>query len=190
MSNYLTIANTITLFRIILVPVFISVILSYTLTQDYLRWVALSIFLVAALSDALDGFVARRRNQKTEVGGALDSIADKLLIMSAFIFIFMMNDYWPVMKLPVWLVVMVISRDVIILLGYLLIFLFVGRVKIFGPTISGKITTFLQMLSVLIMLLQNPALSWMWWLVAFFTLVTTIEYIKRGIVFVNSEAKQ
>ena len=106
-----SIANWITLVRIVLVPWFAILLINGDFNQ------ALWIFLAAAFSDALDGFVARMFSQKTRLGSYLDPIADKLMLSTAFITLAVLQ------QIPGWLAVIVISRDVIIIIGVAVLFL-------------------------------------------------------------------
>ncbi len=139
------IANQITILRIFLIPVFI-IFLGYNKPLY-----ALIVFVIAGVTDALDGFLARKLNQITTLGKILDPIADKALLLSAFIFIYNSNLD---IKFPFWYVVIVISRDFYILTGSLLIYLLKGQIEI-RPSILGKATTFFQILSVVVVLVAN-----------------------------------
>src|SRR5690349_1147781 len=125
MINGLTLnfANKITIGRILAVPFFIVVLLYHSVDRDYFRYIALGIFLFAVISDVIDGYIARTRHQKTQAGAILDPLADKLLLISAFICLYRIGTQLPTVHFPLWLVVTVISRDVILLIGALLIFM-------------------------------------------------------------------
>jgi cardiolipin synthase len=146
-SAVLTTANQLTILRIVFVPVFI-ILLAYHQTG----W-ALSVFVAAGITDVLDGIIARRFGQKTRVGAALDPIADKLL-MTASILILSLPQMGFLNTLPQWLMILMISRDVFILVTSLIIVLMVGW-RVFKPTLYGKATTFLQVLTVLAVLYAN-----------------------------------
>ncbi len=105
----MNIPNAITLFRVILIPFFINLMI-----YGYYRE-ALLVFMVAGITDALDGLIARLTRKKTELGAFLDPLADKLLILSAFVTLVLLG------KLPVWLVIIVVSRDAILALGSLIV---------------------------------------------------------------------
>src|SRR3989338_2065947 len=110
----LTFANKITIVRIVAVPFFIATVLYYSPEENYLRYVALGIFLFAVISDVIDGYIARTRDQKTRAGAILDPLADKLLLISAFICLYKIGIQLGEIHFPVWFVVAVISRDVIL----------------------------------------------------------------------------
>src|SRR3990167_6283888 len=101
MTLTLTFANKITIARILAVPFFISTVLYYHPARDHLRYAALGIFLFAVISDVIDGYVARTRNQRTRAGAILDPIADKLLLMSAFICLFKVGTMFKIIQLPI-----------------------------------------------------------------------------------------
>ena len=102
--------NSITLFRVVLIPFFINLMI-----YGYYR-AALAIFVVACITDALDGMIARLMKSKTDLGAFLDPMADKLLIVSAFITLVLLK------MLPVWLAIIVISRDVILVFGSIIVY--------------------------------------------------------------------
>ena len=136
-SGILTPANQITILRLVFVPIFAALIVE----REY-RW-ALIVLAAAAISDVLDGNVARIFHQKTSLGVALDPIADKALMTTAFITLAVRD------ALPWWLTIMVLSRDVAILLTALLIILAAGY-RTFKPSVLGKASTAVQMLTILV----------------------------------------
>ena len=147
MSSVLTVANFLTVLRLILIPVFVS-------TIYYQRFVwALSIFLTAAVTDGLDGLVARSLNQKTQLGAILDPMADKLLLVTAFI-ILSLPRFTITPPIPFWLTAATISRDVFIVLGALVINIATGFSR-FRPSIPGKINTFVQIVTIVLFLTAN-----------------------------------
>ncbi|MFQ5735812.1 MAG: CDP-diacylglycerol--glycerol-3-phosphate 3-phosphatidyltransferase [Thermodesulfobacteriota bacterium] len=130
------IPNALTVFRILLIPLFLYLACTGSLYR------AIIVFAVAGLTDALDGFIARAYDMRTEFGAHLDPLADKLLLISAFLILTYMG------LIPVWLCVPVIARDVVILAGVIALRGSGRRVRIL-PTISGKVTTTLQIATVL-----------------------------------------
>jgi cardiolipin synthase len=143
----LTTANQLTFLRIVFVPVFI-ILLVYGMTG----W-ALATFMAAGISDVLDGIIARRFGQKTSVGAVLDPIADKLLMTSSVVILSL-----PQMEflnvIPRWLMIVIISRDVLILLFTLVIVLASGF-RIFAPSPYGKASTVLQVITIFAVLFAN-----------------------------------
>jgi CDP-diacylglycerol--glycerol-3-phosphate 3-phosphatidyltransferase len=175
----MNLANKISILRILLIPFFIGSIVYYRDEGSLASYLPLSIFFVAVMSDALDGFVARRFNQKTELGTILDPMADKLLIITAFICLSLSKSIPANLKLPAWLPIIVISRDIIIVLGSVLLHLIKGNVRIV-PTIWGKITTFFQMSTILVVLMRFPHSYVIWNLAGVFTVISGVDYIVRG----------
>lgn len=171
--------NIITVIRILLVPVFIAALLHYRETgRDLFRWGALIVFAAAALSDALDGFIARLKAQKSVLGSFLDPVADKLLLNTAVIIASLPMGH--LARLPSWFPVLVISRDLIIVLGALLIHMLMGKVTP-RPSVTGKFTTLFQMLTVIWILLLWPHYLIPLSLAAAFTFISGIEYIFQGL---------
>ncbi|MCM8796023.1 MAG: CDP-alcohol phosphatidyltransferase family protein [Candidatus Omnitrophica bacterium] len=169
-------ANKISTFRILSAPFFIATIVYYSSSRDYLRFVALGIFILAVISDAVDGYIARISKQESPAGLILDPLGDKLLLMSAFICL--SSNKFNV-NFPLWFILLVISRDVIIILGAVVIFIVKQKIDI-APTRWGKLTTAFQMASVIVVLLQLKFSFIFWWLAAFFTFISGIDYIMRG----------
>ena len=184
----LTFANKITICRILAVPFFISTLLYYSPQRDYLRFAALGIFLFAVVSDIIDGYIARTRHQKTKAGAILDPLADKVLLISAFICLYKINDYFAVVQIPTWLAVAVISRDVILVVGAMIIQLVQGDLFI-EPTRWGKVTTFFQISSVIGVLLQWPFSPIVWYVTLILTIISGVDYIRTGIRILNNGTK-
>lgn len=185
----LTFANKITIARILAVPFFIVAVLYYSPEKDYLRWVALGVFLFAVISDVVDGYIARTQRQQSRAGAILDPLADKVLLISAFICLYKVGVQFAVLRFPIWLVVAVISRDVILLIGGTLIHMIHGSLPI-EVTVWGKAATFFQVLSVLGMLVQWPATVVFWFLAVLFTGISGLHYIYNGMKVINTPAKR
>src|SRR3989338_4153434 len=128
----MTLANKITVLRIIAIPIFIIVLL-----QGHMTW-ARVIFILSVFSDALDGALARIRGERTPLGSFLDPLADKLLLMATFI------AYTYLGWIPVWIFIAVLSRDLLIIMGWAVVYILTGNSKI-QPRPLGKLTTALQM---------------------------------------------
>lgn len=181
----LSFANKVTIFRIISVPVFIASVLYYNPQRDILRFISLGIFSLAVLSDVIDGYIARRWREKTKAGAILDPIADKLLLISAFICLYLVADKFPAgLKFPLWFVLVVVSRDAIILLGAGIIYAIQGDLEVI-PTKWGKATTFFQVLSVMGLFLQFEFSFLIWYLTVVFTVISGIGYLRRGVKILN-----
>lgn len=166
-----------------MVPFFIAAVLYNIPDQYFLRMTALGIFLFAVLSDVVDGYIARRLHQRSPAGVILDPLADKLLLMSAFLCLYKIGVGLPVVRFPKWLIVAVVSRDVILLIGAGIIYILHGRMPV-EATFWGKTSTFLQVVTVTAMLVQCPAL-WLWQITLFFTVISGIDYLRIGIRVIN-----
>src|SRR5215470_19031328 len=129
--SVLTIPNLLTLLRIIAIPIFLI------LLEDFRYSQALGIFVAAGVTDGLDGAIARLTKTKTTFGAYLDPAADKLLLISAFIALGFMH------QVPRWLTVIVLSRDVMLVLGYFLLFMLTQETMEERPSAAGKLSTFL-----------------------------------------------
>jgi CDP-diacylglycerol--glycerol-3-phosphate 3-phosphatidyltransferase len=181
----LTFANKLTVARIFCVPVFISTVLYYSPDKDYLRFIALGVFLAAVLLDALDGYVARRFHQETAAGAVLDPLADKVLSISAFICLYKVGVLFTTVRLPIWLVVTVISREVVLLLGAMVIRWVNGRMTV-RPTVWGKMTMLVEALVVVGILLQWPLFSYLWNVVFVLVLISGTDYLLKGLKELNT----
>ncbi|MFH0912885.1 MAG: CDP-alcohol phosphatidyltransferase family protein [Candidatus Omnitrophota bacterium] len=170
-------ANKISTFRILSVPFFIASLLYYSPERNYFKFVALGIFTLGVISDAVDGYIARKSRQYSKAGLVLDPLGDKLLLMSAFICLSAKSEFS--LHFPLWVILIVISRDVIILLGALVIYIVRQDINI-SPTRWGKLTTTFQMSSVIVVLLQIKFSFMFWWVAVFFTIISGIDYVKRG----------
>lgn len=170
----MTVANLITILRIVLTPVFVIYLLNDNVTA------ALVVFVVCTASDGVDGFVARFFDQKSRLGAYLDPVADKLLLVTAFVFLAAMGH------LPSWLTVTVIARDVLILLGVIIINLNNLELHI-RPSILSKINTCFQFLTVTAVLSKGllslaPELYlYFYYATALFTVASGLHYIHYGL---------
>lgn len=185
----MTLANKITITRLLLIPVFILFAAYYSRSIEMgaenraLRIWALAIYALAALSDAIDGYIARNFNQSTKLGRALDPVADKLLLLSGIVTLSV--THWHA-GLPIWFAVLVIARDVVIVLGVLFIHHIAGKVNM-RPIMTSKICTFLQLSCVCWVLLDfwsesQPVPLWILiYAAAVFTVISGAQYIAEGI---------
>lgn len=174
-----TIPNIITLFRIVMVPVFAISIYYIDDPAASNRWIPFWIFLVCALSDALDGILARALNARTLIGTVLDPVADKLLLLVAFVML-----TWKGL-IPVWLMILVVSRDSIIVGGVLILNVVKPVVEIM-PRVWGKATTFIQMLTILMVLLESPSVTILIWMTLCVTFISGFDYIISGLRYLDS----
>jgi len=186
----MTLANKITVARLLLIPVFIVFAAYYSESiaageeNINYRIIALIVFAVASLSDAVDGYIARHFNQSTALGRFLDPVADKLLLLSGVVTLSVTN--WHA-GLPIWFAVLVIARDIIISAGVLIIHLTNGKARV-KPLIVGKICTFLQLSCVCWVLIDFWSINSRPWplevlihLAAAMTLITGYLYLRDGI---------
>jgi CDP-diacylglycerol--glycerol-3-phosphate 3-phosphatidyltransferase len=193
----MTTANKITVIRILMIPVFVTLAIYYGESiqegnpQDWMRFTAIAVFLLAALSDGLDGYVARRYNQRSSLGVILDPIADKGLLLSGIITLSISN--WSQVdphygKFPAWFPVLVITRDVVIVTGSLLLHVLNGKVRV-RPSWTGKVATVLQMAAIAWVMLQMriPPLIYIVYAAGFFTLVSGVIYFRNGLRQLSAE---
>ena len=195
----MTTANKITITRIFMIPLFVMMAIYYGRglvkgdPQEWQRWTAVIIFGLAAASDGLDGYIARRYNQRSQLGVILDPIADKGLLLTGIITLSLSN--WSY-EFPLWFPVLVITRDAIVVLGAVVLHLLNGTVQV-KPTWTGKAATACQMCAlVLVMLQYNPferviGIGQVQWAVTFldipvyiagfFTAISGFGYIVDGI---------
>jgi cardiolipin synthase (CMP-forming) len=144
-SRIVTVPNLLTIFRMVLIPVFVTLIFY----QRFLM--ALAAFVVAGITDGLDGLLARRFDQKSQLGTVLDPIADKLLLVTAFVVLSMRTVFpQPVpshLPIPFWVTIAVISRDVFIVVGAAAINIMTGF-RGFRPSWLGKLNTTVQIIAI------------------------------------------
>ncbi len=187
----MTTANKITIVRILLIPAFVTMAIYYGQSVaegeplEWQRFAAIIIFLVAAVSDGLDGYVARRYNQRSALGVILDPIADKGLLLSGIITLSISN--WSELspeygRFPAWFPVLVISRDVVILVGSAVLQLLNGKVLV-RTSWTGKVATFLQMTAIAWVMLQFHFLPLIYVVAAagLFTAVSGVIYVLDGV---------
>ncbi len=178
-TTMLNLPNYLTLIRIAAIPFFL--ILLFSRLYDY----ALLIFLIGGITDALDGPVARLTNQRTRLGAYLDPLADKLLIISSLVVLTIIDG------VPAWLTILVLSRDVIVTLGYGAIYFVVEERMEIQPSTLGKINTFLLLLTITIVLVSlydpnmipSPLPFYLFLLSAVTTIISGLQYVYRGLVW-------
>jgi cardiolipin synthase len=172
--------NILTLTRVLMIPFFVIFIIN-----KHFGW-ALITFVIAGITDGVDGLIARITHQRTELGAYLDPIADKLLLFSAFITLAIIE------VIPSWLVVIVITRDVIILVGFLVMLLTNYHPKI-NPSFLSKMTTVFQILTIVLVLFMGyyPAFKQISMIAIYGTAVMTVlsgaHYIYIGTRILNEK---
>lgn len=171
----LTAANQVTLVRMLLIPAFVICVL-----YGYLGW-ALVAFVTAGVTDGLDGIIARRSGQSSSLGAWLDPMADKLLLVTTFVVLALPNlDL--ANRLPVWLTVCIISRDVVIILTVAVVNLAIGR-RTFRPSIFGKIATATYIVTAVAAMLFNylgyhsAIVDFGIWVSLAITIISSLHYI-------------
>ncbi len=200
-------ATRITLMRIFLIAPFVMLMLNinnpeYAQSQrHFFRYLATVIFLVMAISDGIDGYLARRRHQVTKLGAFLDPLADKLLMTCACLLLASERAMVPGFKLPIEVVVMIIGKDMFLLIGFIVVFLFTHEVHVI-PVRIGKVATTLQLVMVAAILLA-PEISgisepfhhyiWflraLWWSAAATAILATAIYIRAGSGYIEEAEK-
>lgn len=197
---FLTAANLVTIFRILLVSPFVMCLLKvgHPSMGTWGRWGALCIFFVMAISDALDGYLARSRNQATQLGAFLDPLADKLMITCASIILALPPTAVEGFRLPLSVVVMIVGKDILLLMGFAVTYFLTEKIYI-KPVLAGKLCTFFQICMVLGILL-GPELTkligfWpviariLWWGTGFWAMAATFIYIHHGIRYIGRFGK-
>ena len=183
-TRAINLPNIISIFRF-----FITFYFIYAVYQGRPR-LALYLFLVQGISDLLDGFIARVMGWKTELGAYLDPIADKTMLVSAFVMLYIVGI------IPLWLTALVLGRDIVIAVGYLILYRYANNVKP-RPTIFGKVTTALQIATILYVLWSWPAESSvlreynliLFAVTAIATIISGTHYVIGGIVTLKERSK-
>lgn len=178
-----TLANQLTLLRMLLIPAFVLLVV-----YGYFGW-ALIVFLVAGATDAFDGLAARRAGQKTTLGAWLDPAADKLLLVTTFVVLTLPN-LGLVNRIPIWLTVLIISRDVGIVLTVAIVSLVMGP-RPFKPSLLGKAATAFFILTCVVVMYFNylgtasPVVDLFIWGSLAITLASGIDYVFRVARIIN-----
>ncbi|MEQ1910126.1 MAG: CDP-alcohol phosphatidyltransferase family protein [Vicinamibacterales bacterium] len=184
--SVLTAANQVTLVRMLMVPAFVILVV-----YGHLGW-ALLVFMLAGLTDLLDGLIARWSGQQSTLGAWLDPMADKLLAVSTFV-VLTIPGLGLANPLPIWLTVMIITRDVVIVATVAIVNLAVGR-RTFRPSIFGKIATATYMMTVVVAMFFNYlgyhsmiVDSFVWASLAI-TLISSLHYIRHASRIIDNTA--
>ena len=181
----MTYANQLTILRMVFVPCFVILLI-----YGYPR-AATVIFLLAALTDGLDGLIARKLNQLTPLGSFLDPVADKILLTAAFITLTMKSV--PVaLHIPAWLTILAISRDMLIAVSVIIIHMHTGHSS-FPPSVFGKCTTAVQLILVGVCLLAGFEIKtaetlfpFAVYSALFFTVTSGLHYFYRSVKIISS----
>jgi CDP-diacylglycerol--glycerol-3-phosphate 3-phosphatidyltransferase/cardiolipin synthase len=194
-------ATRITIFRILLIVPFVSFMLKINdpdlsnVAQNVMRYVSIFLFLIMAVSDGVDGYLARRKNQITKLGAFLDPIADKLLITCACLLLASPRAQVENFPLPPTVVVLIIGKDLFLLIGFVIVYLITSKIHI-APVFIGKLATTLQ-LSMVAGILIGPDFSrllggwiWflriLWWSAAGTAILATLIYIRDGSRYIEA----
>src|SRR5947209_4694111 len=194
----MTTANKITVARILMIPAFVAMAIYYGESierrdpQEWMRFTAIIIFLLAAVSDGLDGYVARHYKQRSSLGVILDPVADKGLLLSGIITLSIANwsesdaNYG---KFPIWFPVLVITRDAVILVGAVILHYLIGNKMKVKPSWTGKVATVCQMCAIAWVMLQLHFLPLLFVVIVagVFTLVSGIIYVMYGVRQLQAE---
>jgi len=197
-------ATRITLLRIFLIAPFVMLMLNINnaaMTENerhLLRYGATGIFLIMAISDGIDGYLARRKKQATKLGAFLDPLADKLLMTCACLLLTSKRAMVPDFRMPIEVVVIIIAKDIFLLIGFLVVFLFTQQVRVL-PVRIGKAATALQLVMVGTVLLAPeiskfiPYYIWLlrvlWWSAAGTAILATAIYIRAGSGYIEEAEK-
>ena len=174
----MTSANQLTILRMASVPFFVLLVV-----YNYIGG-ALMVFVLAGITDLLDGLIARQFGQKTQLGTLLDPIADKLLLVSSFI-VLSIGGLELTLKIPLWLTITVIGRDILLVISVVIINLTMER-RLFPPSIFGKATTFLQLLTVFAVLVLSylkselSSVNLLFYTTFALTVISGLHYLARG----------
>ena len=174
----MNVPNSLTVLRILLVPVFVAFLLSGR--YEY----ALATFLLAGITDGLDGTIARVANQRTALGAYLDPLADKLLLTSAFVTLAFLG------LVPLWIAILVVFRDLCLMAATLLAKYTESRVDI-SPSLLGKGTTVFQLLYIILVVILTSRhmdlhlIQPLLYLVVGFTILSGLHYLYRGVTRVS-----
>lgn len=187
MSTILTIPNILTFMRMGLIPIFVSLVY-----YGYSRS-ALAVFLIAGISDGIDGFLARKFNQESELGTIIDPIADKLLMTVAFIILTIPNVLPPTRHLPIpfWVTASVIGRDVLIITIAAAINIITGF-RGFKPSFWGKVSTLVQVIGISLVMLAAVTgysifLPTTYFIIVLLVVVSGVHYIFQVASLMNKE---
>ncbi len=195
MQLHLNAPNLITIVRILMIPLFVMAVMQVREGEGdvFFRLLALGLFVVMVIGDGVDGFLARRLRERTVMGAFLDPLGDKLMMFSAYVFLAAM--VWPEPRMPRWVSTVVISRDLLIGLGFVTLFVVTGRFRMVSPSGVGKLCTVVQA-STIIAVLAAPwlfiligptfgqgVLTGMGLFTVFITLFSGVDYLYAARVY-------
>ncbi|MHC4236594.1 MAG: CDP-alcohol phosphatidyltransferase family protein [Planctomycetota bacterium] len=194
--TWLTWPNRITIARILLVAPVVVCLLNLNAPWPPARRLALGLFCLIALGDALDGYLARRRHEETPLGRFLDPLADKLLLSCSVVLLALPGTAIPGAKLPNWVPVLAIGKDLLVVLGFALVYATTGRFFV-RPRLLGKGCTVVQSAMIMAVLLAPdlPAgfrrlLPVLYWMTGGLAVVAAVDYLRIGNRFARQVHQQ
>ncbi len=177
----LTLSNKISLSRIFFIPLLVLCLTQVQYNNHY-RYVCLLIMILIGLSDILDGYLARKRKEITNLGRYLDPVADKLVMIVSCI-ILSSDRIWPEPRFPNWIPTVIVCRDLLLMFGTIALLLITGRMDC-QPTMLGKSATVLQIIAIVSVLIGNhiplPVLIIIWWMAVILTFISGVLYMYKG----------
>ena len=198
-------ASRITILRILLLVPFVSCMLQINDSElsaamrNIMRYISIIIFLTMAISDGIDGYLARRNGQTTKLGSFLDPLADKLLMTCACLLLTSRQGGIEGFRLPTTVVVLIIGKDLLLLIGFVIVYFITFQIRIV-PVFIGKAATTLQLSMVAGILIAPEAshiipgwiwfLRLLWWSAAATAIAATLVYIRNGIRYIEQYEQQ
>ena len=194
-------ANRITILRILLIIPFVICMLKMNevALDDRMRYACITIYILMLISDILDGYLARKNSEVTRFGTLLDPLADKILITSACLLLASERGHVEGFHLPTIIVVFIVGRDVILLIGLIIVYFITSKLYVIPPILTGKIAGRTQLTMILLILIAPeisslfPQWIWVlrsfWWSVAAAAILSTIAYIYNGNCYVKKWKK-
>jgi cardiolipin synthase len=177
----MNLANNLSILRVLLAPVFVTCLIYYGPGREYLLAAAAGVFVTACVTDGLDGYLARKLGQQTVFGSYIDPLADKFLLISGFLSLTFMPNVPDAMRIPAWVTVPVVTRDLIILIGSTVVYAATGSLKA-EPLPVSKATTVCQMATLFASLVFAPpsAQLFLFIVTVALTSVSGVQYIRMG----------
>lgn len=177
----MNLANNLSVLRVVLAPAFVGCLVYYGPGRETLLNIAIGIFIFACITDALDGYFARKFGQVTVFGSYIDPLADKLLLVSGFLSLSLMTNLPLAIRIPAWVTIPVVTRDLVILTGSTVIYVVTGKFKA-EPLLVSKMTTLCQMIALFAALVAAPPAAQLCLYIA--TVVLTVAsgflYVRMG----------
>lgn len=178
----MNLANRLTCLRLLLIPFIVTfLIYSYIKGSLLFRYIAMCLFLISALTDVIDGFIARHWGRVGELGRFLDPLADKLLVSTIFVILTMGKE------VPIWVATIVISRDLILGIGFGALYILTNKkTAMIKPTPLGKTVAFVQMFTLFLLLFDthrnwDPYLRYPMYIMVILTILSIFEYTREGV---------